>query len=249
MSTRTEFRMSTSGFLRDFVPHLMCAGIFLFLAVPFGIWHFTRPQANTGIASLVCAGIALPFIGMIFKALGESAVEVRLTPDELVWRSQSDQCHVPWDTIREVYRRDARINGILQRTARIVITGGRELALSHRLDDYDALVAALDKRLAPGFAKAALEALARGEDAPFGPVTVHPDGLTVKPELYGVTGTRRVAFRQIRGIQLMRGMLLIYPHEKPHSNCDFLPVPLATIPNCAALLEVVGRAMQPAQPA
>lgn len=117
---------------------------------------------------MLCFGAGAAFGVMMLMRTNEVAVEVRIGPDGLHWKSLSEPRHVARDSLQALFREDMRANGMLQRSARIVTSGGQEVVVTHLLDDYDQLLSAVEAHLTPRIVTSALEQVQRGQDAKFG---------------------------------------------------------------------------------
>ncbi len=141
---------------------------------------------------------------------------------------------LPWDDIRQVHTRSVRYGlgrwpGGRQDSLMLVTRDGRRFHLDQSLGDYDVLVETVKRNVYPPLLDAYTRAFNHGQEVPFGPLRLTPDGIR--------NGRKLLRWQDVAQARLERGWLEALPADRrPGPRLRF---PVRSIPNVDLCLQLI----------
>jgi hypothetical protein len=228
-------------------PHaILLSGIYrefqgqLWLAVLCGILGALLCGMSWKRKGVLLLALSCSLGGFVFLKLPTLSRDVMASSAGLSWTTYSSDRKLNWAEVEQVYRTDRVINGIPQKSIRLVCKDNQEVVFSHVLDGYDALVSAIETHVLPRVITRTREGIQRGERVQFGPISVDRRGLRVTSNRREKPVEHDLTWSDVKAVSVQRGALLIYPTATlRQTTCEFIPTCLASIPNYVALVQVL----------
>jgi hypothetical protein len=238
--TASGHRQCLSGLRKRYLANLVLFGALLLLGLGLVALGLAKPRSKTLLPGVIFVAAAVVPLVPVFVGSATGVRRVELTADGLAWEDGKGERGCRWDEVEAVYREETVFNyGYPIRSIRLVLSSGEAAKFDQRLRDYDRLAEAIQNVTGNLLAPRKRQELAAGAAA-FGPVTLHPDGITVR--------AKRFAWAGIDEYTVCQGILFVFPtgykgqaHER---------VELDSIPNYLVLLGLLreqGRDPVPAE--
>lgn len=222
---------------------MLLGGLGSLACLAFGVWRWTLAYTNYGPAVVwrwslpwfsAALGLSPLFLLGLISLWRTRRKRVLVYPSGLVYQRGKRTLNLPWQEIAAVRTEGPwfglRIFGVGRPLALVLETStGQRIRLTQEFSDFKSLVAAVKQRVYPRMLKALTQRFNQGEQVPFGPLTLGPEGVSVRG--------RTIPWAELARAELDGGELTLHPVQG--SNHKRVKLSTAQVPNVDLCLQMI----------